>query len=316
MTKTEKIALMFASAFSLVAITAPQAASAGTDDYPSRLKDAKQDSISPDDWGFQNRECTSFVAWRMVNTNGFKDFSNYITGKGDKRLSDAKKWGSRASAAGYAVDTTPAKGAVLWFPSGHVAWVESVDTSKGEVTIEDYNNLSNGKYDRRTLNIKSYIERRQGKFIHFKDIKESPLAPKPTPPASAKPKSSPAPSSPDSLASYAGTYKISFDGPVNSVTLDSGGNQYVNDLLVCKYQLGSVTVFDGTTYYPGKSKTYQAPGIVGTYAVGTPSFCGAYIKAAPGVLLGYNGGNPVFRQLDKPMCTDSASAEWKKKCGI
>jgi surface antigen len=41
-------------------------ATAGVDDYPANLKSAAQDSLV-DPWGFYNRECTSFVAWRLNN---------------------------------------------------------------------------------------------------------------------------------------------------------------------------------------------------------------------------------------------------------
>src|SRR5579862_5177280 len=49
------------------------AASLGND-YPSNLADAAKDSlVGP--WQFYNRECTSFVAWRLNSANGiaFKD---------------------------------------------------------------------------------------------------------------------------------------------------------------------------------------------------------------------------------------------------
>jgi surface antigen len=43
-------------------------AASGVDDYPSRLKNAGQDSLV-DPWQFYNRECTSWVAWRLNSEN-------------------------------------------------------------------------------------------------------------------------------------------------------------------------------------------------------------------------------------------------------
>lgn len=50
----------------------------GTDDYPAKLKNARQDALV-DPWLFYNRQCTSFVAWRLNNDNGV-DFDNYYGG--------------------------------------------------------------------------------------------------------------------------------------------------------------------------------------------------------------------------------------------
>jgi len=40
------------------------------DDYPAKWKDVPQDSMF-DDWGMYNRECVSFVAWRLYSQNGY-----------------------------------------------------------------------------------------------------------------------------------------------------------------------------------------------------------------------------------------------------
>src|SRR4051794_11947019 len=68
------------------------AASAGTDDYPAQWKNAPQDSVA-DQWGEYNRECTSFVAWRLHSRNGHEmDFH-----------ADATEWKQRAQAENVAV---------------------------------------------------------------------------------------------------------------------------------------------------------------------------------------------------------------------
>jgi surface antigen len=53
----------------------PVDAASGVDDYPSRLKNAPQDSLV-DPWQFYNRECTSWVAWRLNSENqvAFNDY--------------------------------------------------------------------------------------------------------------------------------------------------------------------------------------------------------------------------------------------------
>lgn len=133
---------------------------AGIDDYPSKWKDATQDSIQ-DDWGLWNRECTSFVAWRLHSRNGFELPRSNSWGIG---FGEAGDWPSHALSYGYKVDNTPAVGAVAWFSYGHVAWVESVNNN-GTVTIEEYNINLDGTYNERTISASSV-----NKYIHFKDL--------------------------------------------------------------------------------------------------------------------------------------------------
>lgn len=123
----------------------------GIDDYPARLKNARQDSLV-DPWLFYNRECTSFVAWRLNNDNQV-DFDNYY---GGIRWSDASKWKTAATKVGVPVDSTPVVGAVAWWAAGtpgssrgHVAWVKDV-TNTG-IVIEEYNWATRGGYGTRTL---------------------------------------------------------------------------------------------------------------------------------------------------------------------
>jgi surface antigen len=153
-------------------------ANAGTDGYPTSiagchyannpsgaaftcdLKGSTQDSLI-DPWREYNRECTSFVAWRLHSRNGFEmPFHD-----------NAYLWKGDAQNLGYTVDTTPAVGAVAWWdttqrPSvGHVAWVESVSSDASHVTVEQYNIGSTGTYSEQTM-LTSSVE----DFIHFKDL--------------------------------------------------------------------------------------------------------------------------------------------------
>jgi surface antigen len=143
-------------ACALLAVSATVAASsspayAGVDDYPAQWRSASQDSTF-DSWREYNRECTSFVAWRLHSRSGFEmPFYDSATG-----------WGTDARARGYAVNATPAAGSVAWAASGHVAWVEAVSGST--VTIEDYNSDYTGHYRERTVAATTY------QYIHFKDL--------------------------------------------------------------------------------------------------------------------------------------------------
>ena len=143
-------------------------ATSGIDDYPPRLKRAAQDSLV-DPWLFYNRECTSFVAWRLTNDGGIA-FSNYYLGK---HWGDASNWKHAAAQAGITVNEIPAVGAVAWWRAGsagssrgHVAWVESVSATA--ITIEEYNYLERGGYDTRTIDSASDVW--PSAFIHIGDI--------------------------------------------------------------------------------------------------------------------------------------------------
>jgi hypothetical protein len=57
----------------------PASATLGTNDYPSNLANAAQDSVV-DPWHFYNRECVSFVAWRLSHDNGVSNFDNNMMG--------------------------------------------------------------------------------------------------------------------------------------------------------------------------------------------------------------------------------------------
>lgn len=128
------------------------------DDYPAYLRDADQDSLI-DPWRFYNRECTSFVAWRMNSANHV-DFSNFMDGG---HFGNAYTWDDNARALGYVVNTVPSRGAIAESDSeGHVAWVAAI--GDGTVTIEDYNYSKPGSYGTRTVPTSTYI------YIHIKDL--------------------------------------------------------------------------------------------------------------------------------------------------
>ncbi len=132
------------------------------DDYPSSWK---YGGFGVDPWTMYWRQCTSFAAYRLSNTNGF----NLPVGYGN-----AITWGSIARANGYRVDMNPAVGSIAWFSAGvngaghmgHVAWVAEVRGD--QVTIEEYNyDAGQGpeKYHKRSFH-KSQVSG----YIHFKDL--------------------------------------------------------------------------------------------------------------------------------------------------
>jgi uncharacterized repeat protein (TIGR02543 family) len=133
------------------------------DDYPSKWRNVAADSVH-DDWHMLNRECTSFVAWRLHSQNGFEVPS----------IGNAKAWGGWASNNGYAVNGNPAVGSVAWTTAGtygHVAWV--ADVNGDNITIEEYNagyktdvNPTGAYYvyNRRTVNKSDFSG-----YIHFRD---------------------------------------------------------------------------------------------------------------------------------------------------
>lgn len=135
------------------------------DDYPSEYKQYGRDEVV-DRWNFYNRECTSFVAWRLNNNNGVP-FHNYY---GGVRWGHAYNWDDAARSIGITVNSTPAVGAVAYWDSGtygHVAWVSAV--SSGNITIEEYNVNWNGNYNTRTISSSD-----PSGYIHIRDLNVEP----------------------------------------------------------------------------------------------------------------------------------------------
>ncbi len=141
------------------------------DDYPQKYKDGALDAII-DEWRYYNRECTSFVAWRLNSRNGV-DFYNYY---GGVNFGDAGTWGSAARSIGITVDMNPAPGSVFWQQSGkygHVAWVNTVNDD-GTVTIEEYNWLIDNSYYDGAYHSRNVAVGSASGYIHIKDIDPTP----------------------------------------------------------------------------------------------------------------------------------------------
>jgi surface antigen len=152
-------------------------AASGVDDYPANLRNAPQDSVV-DPWQFYNRECTSFVAWRLNSENdvAFNDFFQGV------HWGNASNWKQAATSLKIPVDDNAVRGAVAWWAAGsagssrgHVAWVETA--SDGAITIEEYNYLHEGHYDTRTISESSSLW--PSGFIHIRDtVVRNTLSPK------------------------------------------------------------------------------------------------------------------------------------------
>jgi surface antigen len=163
-----------------LAVPVQASATIGNNDYPSNLANSPKDSVI-DPWRFYNRECVSFVAWRLNNDNGF-GFSNFMNGG---HFGNAVNWKQNAiNLFGSSVyNSSPSAGSVAWWNAnyhgalsdGHVAYVDSVNPN-GSITIEEYNAYPNvGGYTKSTLSPGS--GRWPSGFLHFKDMSNVPSGP-------------------------------------------------------------------------------------------------------------------------------------------
>jgi len=160
--------LFVALPLTIFATPAPAGAAVLGDDYPASLANAPKDSLV-DPWGFYNRECTSFVAWRLNSANHV-DFRDLY---GGVQWGNAENWGPAAARLGIPVNSTPAVGAVAWDAAGvggaeaegHVSWVANIE-SNGTIDVEEFNYTQAGEYDVRTgLSPSSFSG-----FIHIADV--------------------------------------------------------------------------------------------------------------------------------------------------
>lgn len=108
-----------------------------------------------DQWGYEYRNCTSYVAWRLARAGVPPAlFAN---------LGDASQWIANVRGErGVVVDGRPSPGAVaVWdfAGTGHVAWVVSVTGSA--VTVADYNDAGTGVYDQHLIGLPP------AGYIHF-----------------------------------------------------------------------------------------------------------------------------------------------------
>ena len=147
----------------LLANTAP--ARAYTDDYPWRTATTN----ATDSFGFTERQCVSYAAWRLYKAG------HRISNSGG-HWGNAYHWDDAARALGKRVTTTPKVGAIAqwnayekspWYTSygvgtiqaggyGHVAWVAYV-YSDHSVLVRQYNMNGNRSFSQMRVKAPRYI---------------------------------------------------------------------------------------------------------------------------------------------------------------
>ena len=97
-----------------------------------------------DGWGYEYRNCTSYVAWRLANAGVSASLFSQL-GNADTWLYNVEHRQADIN-AGVTVDNNPTPGSVAVWNSpgvGHVAWVESTNP----VVVSDYNYATTGAYN-------------------------------------------------------------------------------------------------------------------------------------------------------------------------
>ena len=148
---------------------------AGHGGYPDRWANATKDTIV-DNWGMLNRECVSYVAWKVASTGRYMphwggNYSKYYGG-------NAYRWTDNADIDHIPHSGTPPSSwragvAVVWDQydgvgsKGHVAYLEAVN-SDGSIEVSQYNffsaSLGHGQFSRMHL---SASDARQLDYIYF-----------------------------------------------------------------------------------------------------------------------------------------------------
>lgn len=119
------------------AIAAPQPSI----DYPAIWRDSPKNTLV-DSWGYQNRTCASYVAYKIWKTYHV-NVSNW---------GDGTSWLYNARLRGLTVDEMPSKNSVivyLWPPT-HAQWIDRLNKD-GTVHISQYDGTT-GKYSEQDFN--------------------------------------------------------------------------------------------------------------------------------------------------------------------
>jgi surface antigen len=122
----------------------------GTDDYPYRTQ---SDFYAIDKWGFTERQCVSFAAWRLAQhgraiNNSDNWGSAYTWDDTAKRLGytvtsrahvgAVAQWNAHETGAYYSKGSATANGKFTAGGYGHVGWVKYV-YADGSALVEQYN---------------------------------------------------------------------------------------------------------------------------------------------------------------------------------
>lgn len=147
-------------------LPAPSALASG-DDYPYRTQ---TNTIAADPWGFTERQCVSFVAWRLRQHS--HPLNNYTQHWGSAyhwdtaavnlhklithipKVGAIAQWNQYESSKYYA--PSGGIGTITAGPAGHVAYVSRVYTD-GSVQIEQYNMFGSRSYSIMHVKAPRYI---------------------------------------------------------------------------------------------------------------------------------------------------------------
>jgi len=141
---------------------------AAGDDYPWRTSTVN----AADRWGFTQRQCVSFVAWREAQ-------AGHPINNATQRWGSALDWDAAAVRLGKRISSRPVRGAIAhwnayerspWWANGssvangyltaggygHVGWVRSVNAD-GSAVVEQYNMNGNRSYSVTRVKAPRYI---------------------------------------------------------------------------------------------------------------------------------------------------------------
>ena len=140
----------------------------GTNDYPYK---SQSDFYAIDRWGFTERQCVSFAAWRLAqhgDTINNKDNwgSAYSWDDAARRLGHAvtskahvgaiAQWNAHESGAYYSKGATSPNGKFTAGGYGHVGWVKQV-YADGSALVEQYNMGGDRSYSVMRVKAPRYI---------------------------------------------------------------------------------------------------------------------------------------------------------------
>lgn len=155
------------AALTMTVTTATPALALGND-YPYRYATTN----AADPWGFTERQCVSFVAWREAQ-------AGHALYNAAQRWGSASNWDEAARRLGVVIGTRPVVGAVAQWHAyerspywgsgsstangsmqagayGHVAWVRGV-YSDGSVLVEQYNMFTSRSYSYMRVKAPRYL---------------------------------------------------------------------------------------------------------------------------------------------------------------
>lgn len=117
----------------LISLALPStAANAAGDDYPYRTQAS---STATDQWGFTERQCVSFAAWRLAQAK--KPLSNRT-----QKWGSALTWDDTAKRLGKAISRTPRIGAIAQWNAGEKSTYYASNGSLGTITAGPYGHVA------------------------------------------------------------------------------------------------------------------------------------------------------------------------------